>query len=221
MAAVEDRGARRCAVARRREVRSGSTSRSPSPTRTRASTWSTSSRTRSTRCGSKSRSSPRSIRESRIDADNDRALANALERSKAEIVLGYFFHMSEAEVGHKLDPSAHRTPAARNRRFQVSTGHVHGPASAREAPFLKAYAPQGNLDMFTAVVQSSGFFSVASDPDGVVRWMPLVIQAGEDSFPPLPLLLYWHYLGKPPLVVRVGAGGVEGVEHRRTLHPDR
>ena len=33
------------------------------------------------------------LRDSRTDADNDRALAQALERSKAPIVLGYFFHM--------------------------------------------------------------------------------------------------------------------------------
>ena len=45
------------------------------------------------------------IRESRIDADNDRALARALERSTTPIVLGYFFYMSEAEAGHKLDPA--------------------------------------------------------------------------------------------------------------------
>jgi len=38
-----------------------------------------------------------------------------------------------------------------------------------------------------------------------------MIQAGEDLFPPLPLLLYWQYLDKPPLVVRVGPGGVEGL----------
>ncbi len=147
---------------------------------------------------------------SRVDADNDRALAKALERSKAEIVLGYFFHMSEAEVGHKLDPGAieRQLRGIANSKYPLVmfTGR-----QAAEAPFLKAYAPQGNLDVFTQVVQSSGFFSVASDPDGVVRWMPLMIQAGEDLFPPLPLLLYWHYVGKPPMVVRVGAGGVEGV----------
>lgn len=148
--------------------------------------------------------------ESRIDADNDRALANALGRSKAAIVLGYFFHMSEAEVGHKLDASA----IQRQLRGIASSKYplvMFTDQSAAEVPLHKAYSPQGNLELFTAVATSSGFFSVASDPDGVVRWMPLVIQAGEDSFPPLSLLAYWHYIGEPPIVVRIGEGGVEGV----------
>ena len=42
------------------------------------------------------------IRESRSDADTDQALANALQRSSAAIVLGYFFHTSEASVGYEL-----------------------------------------------------------------------------------------------------------------------
>src|SRR5262249_27074350 len=51
-----------------------------------------------------------------------------------------------------------------------------------------------------------------SDPDGVVRWMPLMIQGGEDLFPPLALLTVWHYLGKPQVMVQVGRHGVEGIQ---------
>src|SRR5439155_3153455 len=48
--------------------------------------------------------------------------------------------------------------------------------------------------------------------DGIVRWIPLVIQGGEELFPPLAILSYWHYAGKPQLAVRVRPEGVEGVE---------
>src|SRR5207248_8477974 len=80
------------------------------------------------------------------------------------------------------------------------------------APSFRAYAPESNLAMFTEAAASSGYFTLRSDPDGVVRWMPLVIQSGGDLFPPLAVLCAWHYLGKPQLTVKVGRYGAEGVE---------
>ena len=77
-------------------------------------------------------------------------------------------------------------------------------------PFSRAYAPESNLDILTEAAASSGYFSLRSDRDGVVRWMPLMIQGGEDLFPPLAVLCAWHYLGKPQLTVQVGRYGVEG-----------
>ena len=66
--------------------------------------------------------------------------------------------------------------------------------------------------MFTAAAASSGYFSLRSDQDGVVRWMPLMIQGGEELFPPLAVWCAWHYLGKPQLTVQVGRYGVEGIQ---------
>jgi adenylate cyclase len=42
--------------------------------------------------------------------------------------------------------------------------------------------------------------------------MPLVIQGGDDLYPPLALLLAWHYLGRPPLTVQVASHGVDGIQ---------
>ena len=66
--------------------------------------------------------------------------------------------------------------------------------------------------MFTTAAASSGYFSLKSDQDGVVRWMPLMIQGGEELFPPLAVLCAWHSLGKPQLMVKVGRYGVEGIQ---------
>ena len=66
--------------------------------------------------------------------------------------------------------------------------------------------------MFSDVAASSGYFSLQSDKDGVLRWMPLVIQGGSDLFPPLGLLCAWHFLGRPPLTLEMGNHGIEGVE---------
>jgi hypothetical protein len=160
------------------------------------------------------------IHESRKKADNDLALANAIKNASATIVLGYFFHMSEAELGYRLEQSAI------DQQLQRISASKYALVMSKAqdmgvVPFLRAYAPESNLEMFTEVATSSGYFSVKSDPDGVVRWMPLVIQGGEDLFPPLAVLCAWHYLGKPQLTVQVGRYGWKGyrwdngLSHRR------
>src|SRR4051794_17445170 len=45
------------------------------------------------------------IQESKKRADNDRALANAIKNSSAAVVLGYFFHMREADLGYPIAQS--------------------------------------------------------------------------------------------------------------------
>ncbi len=80
------------------------------------------------------------IRESRSDADTDQALASALQRSSAAIVLGYFFHTSEASVGYELkqetiDQRLGRIAAS---KYPVVLFRHQNTASV---PFIKAYAP--------------------------------------------------------------------------------
>src|SRR5262249_16783041 len=71
----------------------------------------------------------------------------------------------------------------------------------------------------TKVAAASGYFNLMPDPDGVLRWMPLVIQSGEDAFPPLAVLCAWYYLGKPQLAVKVGRSGVEGLQMGKRFIP--
>ena len=150
------------------------------------------------------------LRKSRTAADQDQMLVSALERSSASVVLGYFFHMSEESLGFRLDARdiERRLDAIIGSRYSL----VYRDPQAPSVPFITAYAPQGNLGGFAAASASSGYFTVVSDPDGVVRWMPLIVQGGDDLFPPLAILCVWHYLGKPQLVVRSGPYGVDGVQ---------
>src|SRR2546422_2656319 len=151
------------------------------------------------------------ISESRRHADNDRALANAIKSSSSAVVLGYFFHMSEATLEYRLEPSEIDRRLKRLAASKYPLIAYQAPDTGA-LPFIRAYAPESNLDVFSDVAASSGYFSLRSDPDGVLRWMPLVIQAGEDLFPPLGLLCAWHYLGKPRLPVKVGRHGVDGIQ---------
>ena len=159
------------------------------------------------------------ISERERTADNDQALARAIQTSGAAVVLGYFFHMSPADLGYRLEEEEierRLTRIAGSAYHQIMYQRGTVPAAV---PFIAAYAPETNLESFSDAAASSGYFSVTSDPDGVVRWMPLVIQGGQDVFPPLSVLCAWHYLGRPALSVKAGPNGVDGVQLGDRLIP--
>ena len=145
-------------------------------------------------------------------ADNDRTLALAIKGSPAPVVLGYFFHMSSDDLGYRLEPKEieRRLGLIADSTYPMVT-YQRG-ADQATVPFINAYAPETNLESLSAAAASSGYFSVTSDPDGVVRWMPLVIRSGDELFPPLSILCAWHQLGRPPLAVKAGVHGVDGIQ---------
>jgi adenylate cyclase len=151
------------------------------------------------------------IKEQETNADNDLILAKALKNSSAAIVLGYFFHMSEDELDYRIEPNQIDRQIDRISASKYPLV-IYKDKNLDIDPFIKAYAPESNLEIFSETAASSGYYSVRSDQDGVVRWMPLIIQCGEDLFPPLSVLCVWHYLGKPQLMVRVARYGVQGIQ---------
>ena len=150
------------------------------------------------------------IQEQKQRADNDLALAQAIQQSSAAVVLGYFFHMSEAELDARLAPpeidqQLRRIHASKYPFIVYEDPHMGF------VPFLRAYAPESNLAILTDAAASSGYFTLQYDRDGTVRWMPLMIQGGEDLFPTLAVAVAWQALDTPQLTVQVGRYGVEGI----------
>ncbi len=150
------------------------------------------------------------LEESRKQADNDRTLALAIARSPADVILGYFFHMSEDELDYHIAPDEIQLQLARIRKSKYPFILYTDP-NVQSAPFIKAYAPESNLAMLSDAAESSGYYSVKSDQDGVVRWMPLMIQSGKHVYPPLALSCAWHFMGKPQMMIEVAPYGVEGI----------
>jgi adenylate cyclase len=150
--------------------------------------------------------------------EDDLALAAAVRRSTARVVLGYFLHRSAEDLGYRLSPEE---IARRARRVGGSRYHMirSREPDLRRVPFLEAYAPQPNLDALTEAASSSGYFDLAPDEDGVMRRMPLAMEVGDEVFAPLALVSAWEYLGRPELVLRAGRYGVDGVELGGTLIP--
>jgi adenylate cyclase len=146
----------------------------------------------------------------REHADNDRALADSLRRAKAAVVLGYFFHMRGDRTTSAATPDAIARDLEAIDRSKYPLVTARGGATA-PGVIPEAAAPEGNLPVLADAARSSGYFSVKQDSDGVVRWMPLVIAAGEEFFPPLSMLAAWHYLDEPRLMVKTGPYGIEGI----------
>ncbi len=143
-------------------------------------------------------------------ADNDLALAGAIKNSPAAVVLGYFFHMRATDLNYSIDPSE---IARQLERIDASKYPliVYEDQNIDAYPFIRAHTPEGNLEILTRAAESSGYFTVAADPDGVVRWMPLVIMCGEDFYPPMTVLSAWHYLDRPQLMVEIARYGIKGI----------
>jgi adenylate cyclase len=156
--------------------------------------------------------------ERRRHADNDRLLADAIRRSSAAVVLGYFFHMGDSRASH---PISDEEIADQYRRIEGSeyplVTYRGGTAGADAIP--RAYAPESNLPVLTEAAASSGYFSVKQDSDGTVRWMPLVVAGGDEMFPPLSVLSAWHYLDRPPMLLRIGPYGVDGLQMGEKFAP--
>ena len=159
------------------------------------------------------------LKKNRLNADNDLALARAIANSRAAVVLGYFFHMN---------PEGYRLPKEEIERQIAQLGPSRYPAivyadpgSSRTSPFIRAYAPEGNLEILTRATRYSGYFNMFPDRDGVVRWLPLVIRCGgeTDIFPPLSIQCAWHFLGRPQLMVRIADYGVDGIQMGDRLIP--
>jgi adenylate cyclase len=150
------------------------------------------------------------IRQSEEQADNDLALAEALRRSSAAVVLGYFFHMSAADLDYRIEPEEieRRIEGIKASKYPLI---LYSDPQTRSAPFVQAYAPETNLQILADAAPSAGYYSVKSDQDGVVRWMPLIIRCGKFIYPPLSVICAWHYLGRPQMIVEADRYGVQGV----------
>ncbi len=158
------------------------------------------------------------IEESKVGADNDLALSEAIKASKAKVVLGYFFHMSQGELDFELDDKDKEDQMRRITGSRYPIVFLARQDRAADS-FVRAYAPQANLALLAGATDAAGYFNMIPDKDGVVRSMPLAIQCGKDIYSPLSIQCIWNYLGRPPLVVQVASYGVEGIRMGNLVIP--
>lgn len=150
------------------------------------------------------------IEEKKFAADHDAVLAKAIRESKAKVVLGHFFHMSQADLDYQIDGEEKESHLKRiaASSYPITYYIQDEPAVV---PYIQAYAPQGNLEVLSTASDASGYFNMIPDKDGVVRWMPMVIRCGSGLYMPLSIQAAWHYLDKPDLMVRIAPLGIEDI----------
>ena len=162
------------------------------------------------------------IEESKRRADNDLILANAIKKSHSKIVLGHFFYMNQAALNYRIEQKdiERQLQRIKNSKYPITMYEEQG---MQIDPFIAeyiAYIPEANIDILSQAADSSGYFNMVPDKDGVVRWMPLVFKCGRDIYAPLSIQSVWHYLDQPQLIVEVAKDyGLQGIRMGERLIP--
>ena len=158
------------------------------------------------------------IEEKKAAADHDAILAEAIRESKAKVVLGHFFHMSQADLDYQINAKEKES------HFRKIAGSLYPITyfiqnEPVDVPYIQAYSPQGNLEVLSRASDASGYFNMIPDRDGVVRWMPMVIQCGSGLYMPLSIQAAWDYLDRPNLMVRIAPFGIEDIRLGQIVVP--
>lgn len=158
------------------------------------------------------------LSESKMLADNDRILAQSIKQSRARVILGYFLHMDQKSLGYEIE-----SQVIDNRIAQISKSKypvVQFPKEdANIGLLIGAYSPEVNLPILNQSADSSGYFNMIPDLDGAVRWIPLMIKCRQEMLSPLSIQCVWHYLDRPPLIVKIASYGVQGIQMGDTSIP--
>ncbi|MBN1850272.1 MAG: adenylate/guanylate cyclase domain-containing protein [Deltaproteobacteria bacterium] len=152
------------------------------------------------------------LEKSKLDADNDLALANAIKRSKAEIVLGYWFYMEKTFINFEIDDEKLKKQAQliSNSRYPITYEN----ADLYVDPFQTAYAPEPNIEILSIAAKSSGYLNHVPDlegdsRDGIIRSFTLIVKCGQEIYSPLSIQAVWNYLDQPQLMVRAASYGID------------
>jgi adenylate cyclase len=152
----------------------------------------------------------RLFEEARAKADNDAILAESIRRSKAAVVLGYFFHFSRQEIAHLSEAELSR------RRENIGASAVRliqfTSPEAQKVKVFEALLPEANITQLVKASQYGGYYNIFPDIDGTVRWVPLIIRHQDHFYPALSLEAVRIYVGSIPLRVRIADYGIEAVQ---------
>jgi adenylate cyclase len=142
-------------------------------------------------------------------SDNDQLLADVIAESKAKVVLGYFFQMEKLHSGDYDETllKSQRKNIQSSRYAQVK----YSSEKALGVPVIEAQVANANITTISQATPYSGFFNMFPDRDGVVRWIPAVINYSDEMYAPLSLMTVSAFWDTQPLVV-VAEYGIEKIQ---------
>ena len=147
----------------------------------------------------------RYIAEALQEADSDRILADSLARSQ-RAVLGYFFHFSPRESSGGQQGPAKEMPPLTSFTLVKFTSE-----EAARVPVFEAVHAEVNIPVISQAAEGAGYFNIFPDPDGTVRWAPLVIKYQDRFYCSLSLAVLQKFQDNPPLALRIAEYGVDQV----------
>ena len=148
-------------------------------------------------------------------SDSDRIFAEAILASD-RTVLGYFVYPTEDSAGlfaEKLNSS--HLELLDFSQFSVVQ---RSDSPEQPVPLRPIYSVGMSLPELMISANSGGFVSFIPETDGVIRWVPLVMQSGEHLFPPLSLQSL-QQATRLPIGVRIAPFGVDGVRLGESVIP--
>lgn len=141
-------------------------------------------------------------------ANSDAVLAKAIERAN-NVTLGYFFHTTKKDVEHlKQEDIDRKETLVGNSRYPI----VQTRAEPDKYNMIYAYAAEPSLPELSDVAVNSGYFNAFPDPDGVIRWAPLVMKMGENYYFPMSIATLLQYLDMPAIKLVLNEVGVESIQ---------
>ncbi len=135
-------------------------------------------------------------------ADSDEIFAESIKKSRAKIVLGYYFNLDDLEISDDSSGANVDTDDLISNSQYLNFTYSSEKAE-KDSGFLIAHSPEPNIRIISESAEKSGFFNMKADQDGIVRSMPGVIVYNDLLYAPLSLMAVSAYLDKP-LSIEIG-----------------
>lgn len=142
-------------------------------------------------------------------SDNDKLLADAIQNSKAKVVIGYFFYMNISEAVH-IDAMDEKDIRIQEKNIQGSRyRYIHYTSeNAQDIKLIEPIIPESTIMEISGKTDYSGFYNISPDSDGVVRWLSAVFRFKDMLYAPLSLVAVSAYLDSQ-ISIKAAEYGVE------------
>ncbi len=135
--------------------------------------------------------------------DDDAILAETVKRLSIPLVLGHFFYSIDSTFVPPTPPADVLDKAACP-IVLVKKKPVYG-------RLIESSGLETNIPPVREASRYTGSFNVFADPDGTVRWMPLVFRYEQRIFPSLALEMLTAAFPETPMIVKLDEHGVQDI----------
>lgn len=140
----------------------------------------------------------------RQESDNDRLLSDKIKKSKAKVVLGWFFHSNLESLSHlgREQLKVYEENIRKSRYLYTRSDY----SVDADLSYITEIEPEPNINIISNAAEYGGFFNFLPDMDGSFRQIPAVLKFNERLYAPLSLMVLSAYF-EQPLHLEIGLKG--------------